>query len=634
MTGPQTLLASLRLPAERLRWRCPEDEFPQAPAGPPVGQEAMVEGLEAAVLAPRPGVHGFIAGMPGSGRRSGARALLEGAALPAWPRRDLVLAPRALRSPEAGWLVLPPGEGKAVVAAWTGDPRLAPRLVSAAREGPPPVVELLLPSWERLLGGVAGEAREGGDPFAELRVGALLRADGGYLLLDADATAAEPGLWRELCRALGTGFLEPRPPPDARARGAPLVDPVPLNCTVLAFGQPALLNEVRARESGRAAFPVRVEARPDLPLGGDAIAAVFHAAGRIASQEGLRPLLPGAAAPLVERLVSQASGPGRLSARLGTLRESLREADAAARRRGASAIGPGDAREGIETLRRRSRARWDRLLDRIERGTLRLDVRGEKVGVVNALIVFGGEEETYGAPSRLTATAAVGREGVINLEREARLSGSTFDKGLLILVGLLRSRFAGTSPLSLAASLCLEQHYGRIDGDSAGLAEWIALVSELSSIPVRQDLAVTGSLNQKGEVQSVGRVEAKVEGFFAACARLGLTGSQGVLIPRANADGLMLSEDVVEACARGRFHVYAVDHVDEAVGIALGCPAGTRDSRGRYPRGTVNGAVAARLSRMASRLYPQKRAAKKPSTRPAAPTAPVPAAPKREPVQG
>jgi predicted ATP-dependent protease len=313
--------------------------------------------------------------------------------------------------------------------------------------------------------------------------------------------------------------------------------------------------------------------------------------------EGLRHLTRGAVAEVLRYGARAAGDRDRLSAHLGEVDDLAREASLVAEEGGAALVDEAAVREAL--ARRDYRADWyeERGRDLMGEGTVLIDVAGRAVGQVNGLSVLLYGTRMFGRPSRLTASVSLGSAGIVNIERESRLSGSTHDKGVLILAGFLRNRFGQDKPLSFSASLCFEQTYGGVDGDSASLAELCALLSRIGSLPLRQDLAVTGSLNQQGEVQAIGGVNEKIEGFFRTCRRIGLTGTQGVVIPAANVRNLALHPDVIEAVRGGRFAVYPVRTVEEGLSLLTGLPAGAPGEAG-----TVLGIVDAALLDMARRL--------------------------------
>ena len=241
----------------------------------------------------------------------------------------------------------------------------------------------------------------------------------------------------------------------------------------------------------------------------------------------------------------------------------------------------------------------DKIQEYIEDGTLMIDTKGERVGQINGLSVYSFPEFSFGRPSRITVKTSMGKLGIINIEREAELSGQSYNKGVLILSGFLRARFAQDKPLNLTASITFEQSYSGVDGDSASSTELYGLLSELSQKPIDQGIAVTGSVNQHGEVQPIGGVNQKIEGFFKVCRAQGLTGTQGVMIPRLNTGDLVLHTDVLEAVKNGQFHIWAVDNIDEGIEILTGVPAGERDSEGNYPEETINYLADQRLDELA-----------------------------------
>jgi predicted ATP-dependent protease len=292
----------------------------------------------------------------------------------------------------------------------------------------------------------------------------------------------------------------------------------------------------------------------------------------------------------------------KLSSRFGQLRDLLVEADYWARQEGATIVEGEHVQKAIEQKLYRSKLAEERIRELIAQGTLMVDVDGGVVGQVNGLAVYDLGDFSFGKPSRITAKTFMGRRGVINIERESQLSGRIHDKGVLILSGYLGYKYAQNKPLSLSASLCFEQSYQGVEGDSASSTELYAILSSLSGLPVEQGVAVTGSVNQKGEVQPIGGVNEKIEGFFDICKAKGLTGRQGVIIPCQNMRHLMLREEVVEAVRQGQFRIYAVRTVDEGIEILTGAAAGERAADGSYPEGTVNYLIDQRLSELAEGL--------------------------------
>ena len=278
----------------------------------------------------------------------------------------------------------------------------------------------------------------------------------------------------------------------------------------------------------------------------------------------------------------------KLTAHVSSIGDLLKEADYWARKSKASQIGKNHVDQAIKSQIYRSDRVNRAMLEQIDKGTILLDVKGERVGQINGLVVYNFTRNSFGKPTRITTQVRLGRGEFINIEREVAMSGPIHSKGVLILQALIANRFAKRSPLSLSASIVFEQSYGGVDGDSASSTEYYCMLSAIANLPIKQSLAVTGSINQFGEIQPIGGVNEKIEGFFEVCKYNGLTGKQGVIIPRTNVVNLMLREDVLEAVENGQFSIYAIDDVDDGIELLTGIPAGKADKRGRFPKGTVN----------------------------------------------
>ncbi|MCG8441070.1 MAG: AAA family ATPase, partial [Caulobacterales bacterium] len=332
-------------------------------------------------------------------------------------------------------------------------------------------------------------------------------------------------------------------------------------------------------------------------------------AADLARRHDLPAFDPGAVARLIENASRRAHASDRISVHGGQLLEVMTEAAHRARTGGATTVARAHVEETIQAQKRRLDRAPERLREEIAKGSIVVDVDGAKVGQINGLSVSELGRLRFGRPARITATARLGAGKVVDIERETDLGGPLHSKGVLILQRFLASRYAPDTPLSMSASIVFEQSYGRIDGDSASSAELYALISTLAGAPIEQGIAVTGSVNQRGEVQSIGGVNEKIEGFFDVCRAEGLTGRQGVMIPVANVRHLMLRADVREAAEAGRFHIYAVATIDEGLEILTGLPAGERDAQGRFPDASVNGRAEARLVALAhaARDFARKR---------------------------
>jgi predicted ATP-dependent protease len=318
--------------------------------------------------------------------------------------------------------------------------------------------------------------------------------------------------------------------------------------------------------------------------------------------EEMLPFDPSGVAEVVEHAARLVADQDKLSTRFGVLKDILVEADYWCRRDQASVVTQEYVRRAIDDKVYRSNLVEERLREFITEGTLLVDVQGKAVGQVNGLAVYDLGDVSFGKPSRITARTYMGHRGLTNIERESQLSGRIHDKGVLILGGYLGHRFAQEKPLTLSASVCFEQSYEGVEGDSASSTELYAILSSLSGLPVRQDIAITGSVNQNGDVQPIGGVNQKIEGFFKVCQAKGITGTQNVMIPHQNVRNLMLRQEVVGAVRDGRFHIYSVSSIDQGIEVLTGTPAGDRGPDGSYPEGTVNLLVDRRLRELAQGL--------------------------------
>jgi ATP-dependent Lon protease len=315
-------------------------------------------------------------------------------------------------------------------------------------------------------------------------------------------------------------------------------------------------------------------------------------------KERLKPFNRSGVAAVVEYGVRLAGRQNKLSTRFSEIADVIRESDYGAREEGNGSVTGDNVRKAIRCRMQRLNLIEDKIQERIDEGSLMIDTSGAVVGQVNALSVYDLGDYMFGRPSRITARTSLGNSGVINIEREADMSGRTHNKGVLILSGFLRGRYASERPIAMSASLCFEQSYGGVDGDSASSTELYAILSSIGKFPLRQDVAVTGSINQKGEIQPIGGVNEKIEGFFRVCKARGLKGSEGVIIPEQNTADLMLDEEVVHAVAAKKFHIYPVRTVDEGISILTGLPAGKPSKKGVYPKGSVNRIVVDSLGAM------------------------------------
>lgn len=454
------------------------------------------------------------------------------------------------------------------------------------------VVEEVVPNMINLLGTV--EPNWSGDQTASsdyrgVRAGAILNADQGYLVLEVEDLLSEPGAYRALMRTLRTGRLEIVPPEFSWLRPYAVVQPEPIRVRLRVIligdvGTYYLLDQ--SDPDFRELFKVLADFDDLLPRDEDSLRHYAHVIARLAREEKLLPFHRSAVAALCEHGGRIAGRNDRLSAKFGRVADIAREAAFVAGSAGQSVVSGDDVREAVRRTRARASLPSRRFQELIDSGTLRIETRGQRVGQINGLAVMQAGPLTYGFPARITATIGPGTAGLINIEGHATLSGSIHTKGFYILGGVLRTLLRTSHPLSFSASIAFEQSYGLIDGDSASGAEMVCLLSALSDVPIRQSLAMTGAIDQLGNIQPIGGTNEKIEGFFDTCNHAGLTGDQGVVIPRANMVNLMLRHDVVEACRRGQFHVWAVSHVTEAVELFTGIPC-RQASDGSWPRDSV-----------------------------------------------
>lgn len=476
-----------------------------------------------------------------------------------------------------------------------------------------PIVYEDNPAYPNLVGTVEHRTEMGAlvTDFTLIKAGALHRANGGYLMVDATQLLTKPFAWEALKRALRTGRITI----EGLGREYSLIstrslepEPIPLQVRVVLLGEPILYYLLYEYDLDfPELFKVAVDFSVDMPREPGNCARYARFVATVARREGLRPFSSDGVARVVEQSARMTEDQERLSIRFRAIVDLLREADYWAGQRGSDVVTAADVRQAVDRQIYRADRIRERILEEITRGTIMIDVQGAKVGQVNGLSVSGLGSFSFGRPSRITARTRLGRGQVVDIEREVALGGPLHSKGVLILSGFLGAHYVREEPLSLGASLVFEQSYGGVDGDSASSAELYALLSDLGGVPIRQDLAVTGSVNQKGEVQAIGGVNEKIEGFFDVCRLMpgGLTGHQGVVIPRANVRHLMLREDVIEAVRAGRFHIYAVSTVDEGIEVLTGVPAGERGADGLFPEGTVNRRVEDRLRAFAERARAQ-----------------------------
>lgn len=493
-----------------------------------------------------------------------------------------------------------------VIRKYHQDPhfaRYAVNIMVSHDEGLPaaPIVTDDLPTLDHLTGRIEHLSEMGtlSTNFTLIRPGALHRANGGYLVLDALRILSEPYAWETLKRCLQSRAISITSLAERLSLSSTVTlepDPIPLDVRVVLVGDRRLHMLLQLLDPEFAQlFKVQADFEDDLPRTAKNTRALARIVAGYAAREGLRPITAPAVAALLDHAVRLADDTKKLTLELGALTDVMREAEFYAAERSHDVITDDDVAKAIQQAEYRAARIKERVQESVTRGTILIDTKGTSVGQINGLAVVGLGQTYFGRPSRITARVRMGSGKLVDIEREVELGGPLHSKGVLILGSYIASHYALDVPMSLHASLVFEQSYGGIDGDSASSAELYALLSALSGVPIRQGLAVTGSVNQTGEVQAIGGVNEKIEGFFDICAARGLTGDQGVLIPAANVDNLMLRTDVVEAASAGDFRVIPVKTIDQGIEILTGTPAGRRGRGGSFPETSINGLVEAQL---------------------------------------
>ncbi len=480
---------------------------------------------------------------------------------------------------------------------------------NASRETIPIVIETN-PKYKNVFGMLEREWEKSGiwkTDFMHIKAGSLLRADGGYLVLNAIDVLVEPWAWQDLKRTLRTGKMEIHTyePTFNFAPSGMKPEAIDLDVKVIMIGDSYLYYLLYERdEDFKKIFKIRADFDSEMVKDKESVQQYIRFVKMICEDEGLRAFNASALAQIIEFGVRLSGRQKKISTRFNVIADVVREANYWASKEDARLVTADHVEKSIEERVYRVKLIEDKIQELIADGTFMIDTEGSAVGQVNGLTIYDVGEHAFGRPSRITARTSVGRSGIINIEREADLSGPTHNKGVAILAGYLRSKFAQDTPLVMDASITFEQSYGGVDGDSASSTEIYAVLSSLADVPLRQDIAVTGSVNQNGEIQPIGGVNLKIEGFYDSCKGRRLTGSQGVMIPSKNVQELMLREDIIEAVKKKKFHIYSVGTIEEGVEILTGIKAG-RMTKGGFEAGTVFGRAAAQLKRYADawRLY-------------------------------
>jgi lon-related putative ATP-dependent protease len=478
-------------------------------------------------------------------------------------------------------------------------------IVDQSRAKGAPVIYEDIPSLSNLIGRIEHMAQFGAliTDFNLIKPGALHRANGGYLLIDARKLLMEPLAYEELKRAMRAEEIRI----DGLAQRLSLIstvslepEPIPLDVKIVLVGDRQLYHLLSAYDPDfEALFKVPAEFNDRMDLTPEAVDDYARLIAKLVQREKLRPLDPSGVARVIEHAMRLADDSEKLSVHIRNVIDLLREADYWAEQATANIIAAPHVQQALDAQVYRIDWVREQVQEQIRRGTVLIDTAGAVAGQVNGLSVLQAGSFAFGRPSRITARVRIGKGEVIDIERQVELGGPLHSKGVMILSGFLGARFAADRPLTLSATLVFEQSYGGVEGDSASSAELYALLSALANLPIGQNFAVTGSVNQMGQVQAIGGVNEKIEGYFDICAAKGLTGEQGVLIPASNVKHLMLRPDVVEAAAAGRFRIFPIGRVEEGIEILTGTPAGAAGADGKFPSNSVFGRVEARLAQFA-----------------------------------
>lgn len=478
---------------------------------------------------------------------------------------------------------------------------------NSEQQGPPVIIEEY-PTYRNLFGSIERIVDRSGvwrTDFSRIKAGSFVRANGGYLVLNLLDAIMEPGVWQSLKRALKSRKMEIQTydPFYLFTTSSMKPEPIEMDIKVIVLADTYMYHLLQHYDDDvPKIFKVRADFDTTMDNTGEAVSQFARFVRARCAEHGLRPFDRTAVAALVEEAVRMGGRQEKMAATFPKLTDLLMEAEYFAQQAGRDMVERDDVAQAVEARIHRSSLIEEKIQDMIDRGSIMIDTDGAKVGQINGLAVYSMGDIMFGKPSRITVATSMGKAGIINIEREADLSGSTHNKGVLILGGYLRKMFAQDKPLAMSASIAFEQSYSGVDGDSASSTEMYALLSSLSGVPIKQGVAVTGSVNQNGEVQAIGGVNHKIEGFFACCKARGLNGEQGVIIPKANVKDLMLKPEVVDAVRGGTFHIWSVGTIEQGIEILTGKKAGIRKKDGSYPKGTIYALVDERLKNLAQAM--------------------------------
>jgi len=474
-------------------------------------------------------------------------------------------------------------------------------------KGAPIIVETT-PNYRNLFGTIERVVERTGiwkTDFLHIKAGSFLRANGGYLIFNALDALTEPWVWAALKRTLKNQVIEIQTFDPLYFFSTSALKPEPIDCDtkVIMIGDAQIYYLLFSLDDDfKKIFKIKADFDSVMNKDSDKIQQYASFIRKICDEDKLRPFDRKGVAAVVEHGVRITGRQKKISTRFHLIADLLREANYWAEKEGSDVVTGKHVDKAIEKKNYRVNLIEEKIQEMIDDGTILIDSDGMVVGQVNGLSVYNLGDYMFGKPSRITAKTSLGKAGIINIEREAEMSGPIHNKGVYILAGYLRGQYAQDKPITMSASLCFEQSYSGVEGDSASSTEVYALLSSISGLPLRQDIAVTGSVNQKGEIQPIGGVNEKIEGFFDVCRAKGLTGKQGVMIPHLNMDDLMLRKDVVEAVREGKFHIYPVRTIDQGIEILVGMEAGERLEDGRFKEGTVNDRVDKKLRELGKKI--------------------------------
>ena len=464
-----------------------------------------------------------------------------------------------------------------------------------------PVVVTFNPTYNNLMGETEYDNEFGTltTDFMKIKAGLLHQSNGGYLIVQAQDILSAPHAWEALRRVIKTKEIDMDSIRElANTTVVPTLqpEPIPAQLKVIMIGNDYYYDVLSQYDAEfDKSFKIRADFDYEMPRTDENIIKIAQFIKGFVEREHTLEFDVSAVCAVIEHSSRSASRQDKLSTRFNYLSEILGEAFTWAQMSNATVVTADHIRKAITEKEQRLMLYKEKMDEMLDEGVIMIDTDGAEIGQINGLAVLDMGSYAFGTPSRITATTYVGKSGIVNIEKEARMSGQTHDKGVQIITGFLGQTYAQKFPMSLSCRICFEQNYNGIDGDSASSTELYCIISSLSELPIRQDIAVTGSVNQKGEIQAIGGVTHKIEGFFDLCKKRELTGKQGVLIPQSNVKDLVLNDEVVGAVKNGMFHIYPITHIDQGIELLMQYPAGERDENGEYPEGTVHGKVYRKL---------------------------------------